>query len=303
MEVNYYDLLEVSERASEEVIRAAFKVLQKRAHPDRGGDTRISQILNNARDTLLDPARRRQYDASLARAAPEPAEPVAERIIRQIVEVRVNFVVCMHCRALNRIAEQRLDRAPGGKCGKCGKRFAEPEVVERDVFFAVCLACGQRTLVESDDYRMIRELTCKRCEARISGEAADHAAARAATAPQGPQRRPAIVREYRLRAKGLELGMHLPGFQEGVWEASDLFARMKGATLKLTGKLAYGGRKDSRHVVVRVSIEENEGMGSIATAAEDITVSPRRQAGFALALRIARPDAKRARRLVLGIER
>jgi curved DNA-binding protein CbpA len=305
LQVNFYDLLEVSPKASEEVIRAAFKVLQKRSHPDRGGDTRISQILNSARDTLLDPARRRQYDATLAAERADQPEPaVFERVIKQIVEVRAPYIVCMHCRALNRISEQRLERASGGKCGKCGKRFAEPEVAWKERFFAVCLACGQRNLTESDDYLKIRDLACRHCAARLSGTREEHAAARAApVAATAASRRPAFTREYQLRRKGLELGMYLPGFTEGVWETSELHAKLKGATLKLTGKIANRGRRDARRAVIRASVEEAEGMGQLATAAEDVTVSPRRPAGFGLLLKLAGPDAKRARRLVLAIER
>ena len=34
---NYYEILEVTPEASEEVIKAAYKALVKRMHPDNGG--------------------------------------------------------------------------------------------------------------------------------------------------------------------------------------------------------------------------------------------------------------------------
>src|SRR3989344_1087885 len=61
--VNYYDVLEVSPRARPEVISAAYKVLMKLYHPDvNEGKGDIAQLLNEASDTLLNPASRADYD-------------------------------------------------------------------------------------------------------------------------------------------------------------------------------------------------------------------------------------------------
>jgi serine/threonine-protein kinase len=59
-----YERLEVSPRASEGVIDAAFKALMKRQHPDHGASVHGSRAvkLNEARATLLDPDRRAKYD-------------------------------------------------------------------------------------------------------------------------------------------------------------------------------------------------------------------------------------------------
>lgn len=66
-----YKLLEVNETASEEVIKAAYKTLALRNHPDRAKDNeRIMKEekmkeLNYAREILLDPVKREKYDMEL----------------------------------------------------------------------------------------------------------------------------------------------------------------------------------------------------------------------------------------------
>lgn len=65
----HYDLLNVSEGALDEVIRAAYRVLARRYHPDRNDNSAQSvqrmQALNDAYAVLTDPVRRRQYDETL----------------------------------------------------------------------------------------------------------------------------------------------------------------------------------------------------------------------------------------------
>ena len=71
-EPDYYSILEVAQTASPETIRAAFKSLVQRYHPDRNpGDataTRQTQLLNDAYSVLSDPLRRADYDARRGRA-------------------------------------------------------------------------------------------------------------------------------------------------------------------------------------------------------------------------------------------
>lgn len=70
--MNHYDILEVSPRASAEVIRAAYRSLMQRYHPDRNADaaeaTARTAEIALAYDVLSDPERRRAYDESLQRA-------------------------------------------------------------------------------------------------------------------------------------------------------------------------------------------------------------------------------------------
>lgn len=62
----FYQFLEVSPNASEDVIRAAARALLKKYHPDRGGSHDEAVWLNQAKATLLNAARREAYDRELA---------------------------------------------------------------------------------------------------------------------------------------------------------------------------------------------------------------------------------------------
>ena len=59
---NYYDILGVSEDASNEQIKRAFKDIAKKEHPDRGGDESKFKEANEAYDTLKDIKKRQEYD-------------------------------------------------------------------------------------------------------------------------------------------------------------------------------------------------------------------------------------------------
>lgn len=66
----HYDNLKVARGAPAEVIRAAYKALSQKYHPDKNpGDAkaaRIMAIVNSAYNTLSDPARRREHDEWIA---------------------------------------------------------------------------------------------------------------------------------------------------------------------------------------------------------------------------------------------
>lgn len=69
---NYYEILEVSENASIEVIDKAYRVLAKKYHPDvYQGDKKQAEAmmkqLNEAYDVLSDESKRANYDAILKR--------------------------------------------------------------------------------------------------------------------------------------------------------------------------------------------------------------------------------------------
>ena len=59
---NYYDILGVSEDASNDQIKKAFKDMAKKEHPDRGGDEAKFKEANEAYDTLKDTKKRQEYD-------------------------------------------------------------------------------------------------------------------------------------------------------------------------------------------------------------------------------------------------
>lgn len=66
----HYDNLKVARGAPQEVIRAAYKALSQKYHPDKNpGDdkaARIMAIVNSAYGTLADPQRRKEHDAWIA---------------------------------------------------------------------------------------------------------------------------------------------------------------------------------------------------------------------------------------------
>lgn len=79
----HYARLAVSRDAPPEVIRAAYKALSQKYHPDKNpGDSeaaRVMTLLNQSYDVLMDPLRRAEYDALLD--APDDAEdepPISE---------------------------------------------------------------------------------------------------------------------------------------------------------------------------------------------------------------------------------
>ena len=59
---NYYDILGVSEDASSDQIRKAFKEIAKKEHPDRGGNETKFKEANEAYDTLKSSQKRHDYD-------------------------------------------------------------------------------------------------------------------------------------------------------------------------------------------------------------------------------------------------
>lgn len=77
-----YDILGVSPDAEDIVIRAAYKALAQRYHPDKwAGDkedaTRRMAELNHAYSLLSDPRRRRKYDERIKPSASREQQPVA----------------------------------------------------------------------------------------------------------------------------------------------------------------------------------------------------------------------------------
>ena len=66
----HYDNLKVARLAPQEVIRAAYKALSQKYHPDKNpGDekaARIMAIVNSAYNILSDPVRRKEHDEWIA---------------------------------------------------------------------------------------------------------------------------------------------------------------------------------------------------------------------------------------------
>lgn len=83
----HYDNLKVSRNAPPEVIRAAYKTLSQKFHPDRNPDdpnaTRTFQIISRSYEVLSDPLKRRDHDNWIkATEAKEEAEAAARDAAR-----------------------------------------------------------------------------------------------------------------------------------------------------------------------------------------------------------------------------
>jgi DnaJ-class molecular chaperone len=84
----HYDNLKVTRNAPPEVIRAAYRSLSQKFHPDRNPEnpnaTRTFQMISQAYEVLSDPLKRRDHDdwiaATEANAAPDPAVATAAKV-------------------------------------------------------------------------------------------------------------------------------------------------------------------------------------------------------------------------------
>jgi curved DNA-binding protein CbpA len=77
---DYYEILQVRASASQEVIRAAYRALAQRYHPDNAGPEGQAAMvdINVAYEILGDPRRRAEYDRDRrARSANDHARPAA----------------------------------------------------------------------------------------------------------------------------------------------------------------------------------------------------------------------------------
>jgi curved DNA-binding protein CbpA len=76
----HYDVLQVSPRATQAVIRAAWASLCRAHHPDApGGNVRLIERINAAYNVLKDPQKREAYDAELLASRLEPIAPGRRR--------------------------------------------------------------------------------------------------------------------------------------------------------------------------------------------------------------------------------
>jgi len=80
---DFYQMLGLSQEASQDEIRMTFRKLARQCHPDLNPNDRTAEqrfvAINEAHSTLADPKRRRRYDELLRRGAASPARAAARR--------------------------------------------------------------------------------------------------------------------------------------------------------------------------------------------------------------------------------
>lgn len=71
LNLNYYEILEITQDASQEVIKAAYKALVKKFHPDninrKRDENRTIEEINMAYEVLSNPEQRKIYDMNLSK--------------------------------------------------------------------------------------------------------------------------------------------------------------------------------------------------------------------------------------------
>jgi hypothetical protein len=79
-QVDWYDILGVSTTAGQDEIKAAYRTLVKRTHPDSGGNAALFRLVEEAYATLSDPERRDAFDQK--RTSSTPQDDTADRTSR-----------------------------------------------------------------------------------------------------------------------------------------------------------------------------------------------------------------------------
>jgi DnaJ-class molecular chaperone len=128
--VSYYETLGVPPGASETEIKAAYRRLALRFHPDSGqpGDVERFREIQQAYETLSDPEKRRHYDGARSHTVPvswtggfeEPIPPFREIFARQPRVAPVDFDVVLSEREAARGGEAILEVARDVDCRDCG---------------------------------------------------------------------------------------------------------------------------------------------------------------------------------------
>lgn len=105
--INYYHLLQVDPKADFQIIKAAYRALMKKNHPDSGGEDMQAQLINQAYEWLSNPLKRKSYDSLLTNKLNTRIEkPNPSLLIR-----------CPKCNALNRCIQK--NNISKWHCGRC----------------------------------------------------------------------------------------------------------------------------------------------------------------------------------------
>src|SRR2546422_10011748 len=89
-EIDYYEILQVHPKASQEMVKNAYRTLMGElgGHPDLGGDEEHAKVINEAQAVLGDPELRRAYERARAtRIARGPPRSSADPALGRGVEI------------------------------------------------------------------------------------------------------------------------------------------------------------------------------------------------------------------------
>ena len=126
--MNYYELLDVSEDASPDEIKRAYRRKASKLHPDRNPDRDGSEFIQikQAYECLSDPERRVVYDETGRDGAGEEVDPV-ERIFIHILNESLIYLSSAW-EVLEKVNSVVSDLE-----GEAGQRLSELEVIEKNL--------------------------------------------------------------------------------------------------------------------------------------------------------------------------
>ncbi|WP_109483041.1 J domain-containing protein [Paraburkholderia sp. C35] len=166
---SHYDNLKVSRDAPQEVIRAAYKTLSQKYHPDRRIDDpdaeRVMKIINASYAVLSDPVQRKEHDEWLARkereaaaaaAPPRPAASAAASNPRQTdwqaaaAQARREVPPRAHTRPGSWTSQARVDPRAAKRKPHAAPRFSLRKISLRSwTVIGVCAFFGYVAITES----------------------------------------------------------------------------------------------------------------------------------------------------------
>lgn len=88
--MNYYEILEIAQNASQEIIKIAYKNLAKKFHPDTSSEENAAarmQEINRAYEILSDPQKRAEYDEYLASFFGSATKSTGNGTVKNINEI------------------------------------------------------------------------------------------------------------------------------------------------------------------------------------------------------------------------
>jgi DnaJ-class molecular chaperone len=98
--LNYYDILQIAETAEDYIVRAAYRALTQKTHPDKNNSSKEStlqmQLINEAYNVLSDNAARKNYDATMnadRELAPKQTENIVRETAREIGRQLVKEII------------------------------------------------------------------------------------------------------------------------------------------------------------------------------------------------------------------